>query len=1853
MLDSSIATDAKIVRENDEESDFRLSSITKAVAACPLIILDPHNFTMTARNSTSISFEWTPAKHNLSITPTYRVDWTGEDDTGSTVSEYNATTCSNLMPGKMYKFTLFVRVSDDNKPSPASVSTAQNSLTLPNITIYFKLAEGIVDYYEATLTGGSVDSSTERVSNNTDHVIFQVLYGDTNYTLTLVTRTGNLTSESFIQNVITDITNPEQVENPNVSSKTSLGFLISWSPPKHPNGDIIGYMIKAFIGQACYANITIKCVDDVKSDGNETEATSPNRIKCQDKVDYSISGLIPAQTFTVTVAAVNAAGVGKLSTLNASTTDGKNIMDVDNVTWTKRTETEISFMWVTPHLREPFTNVNYSFTWTPHDGKSNSTSEDHTTILDLTPGQLYIFTLDINLYDGERWLTYTHEPSVTVRTSPSQPDITHIDQDESNINILWNPAEGIVGYYNVTLTLRNDSAVNEIVSNSTNKVTFTSLYGDTQYILKIITNTGNLASKPLIQNIKTNVTNPEQVENPKVSSETSSGFLISWSPPQHPNGEIIGYTIKAFIGQACYANITINCTNDVEPGGNETEVTPPNRIKCQDKMNYTISGLIPAQNFTVTIAAVNAAGVGKLSTLNGSTTDGNNTMDVHNFTWTNRTETEIRFEWETPDIGSPFTNVTYNFTWTPREEKSYSTSENHTTISDLTPGQLYSFTLHINLYDGERWLTYTHGSSVTVRTSPSQPNITDIDQVESNITILWNPAEGIVDYYNLTLKLHNDSAVNEIVYNSTNKVTFTDLYGDTQYLLKIITYTGNLISKPLIQNIKTNVTNPEEVEDPNVSSETSSGFLISWSPPQHTNGEIIAYMIKAFIGQAYYANVTVNCTNDGKPSENQMEATSPNRIKSQDRMNYSISGLIPAQNFTITIAAVNAAGVGRLSTLNASTTGGKNIMDVDKFTWTNRTETDISFEWVTPHFREPFTNVTYNFTWTPREGKSHSTSENHTIISDLTPGQLYSFTLYINLFDGERWLIYTHESSVTVRTSPSQPHIKRIDQVESNITIQLNPADGIVDYYNVTLQLPNNSAGNEIVFNSTNEVTFTDLYGDTTYLLKIITYTGNLTSRPLINDIKTNVTRPGLLENITVTPLTASSVEVSWTSPRLYPGPTDYTIELFEEKSINSSTYRFNTTILIHGYLNSTYIIQDLLSYWHYNFSVMANTSTGSSNSLSDITRTKESAPGLVQTLLVRAIPGNYTEVNVTWACPAEKERNGRITKYSLRYTPDQQNKNILQSGNEIDYNLMQPSDPCTSLHTLLLPVTPEVNYTFSVTAFTVDKGRSSGYSFYTQPGKPPKLDKYAIILIPKESEQPQQKETRFNVHFCGKCLLDKTNGMITFVAMIVCKTGASCQQVSEIHKPKEVSSWYSWNKNNFKGIYRPTPDTWLIDTPEDAINNVNFEVGRGKDCSMKPTEYCNGPLDTGSQYSLKFMVCTRAGCTQSEFQDGYVTKVIKPSVVGPVVGAISGIVVAALVVAGVWYYKRRYRNRKNTEDDEQPENEELVDLTRPIKMTDFSSRLKELHNDSNLLFITEYKELQANSPKKPHEISSLEPNRVKNRYVNILAFDHSLVKLLPIDEDDNTDYINANFIPGYNSPREYIATQGPQDSTINDFWRMIWEKNVPIIVMLTGVKEGMKQKCAQYWPEHLNVPSQYGDIVITLEDRTKLGTYTLKTFKLCLGKSERTVKHFFMHDWRDYDANLTPTDVVNFICDVRRARPSGDSVPMVVHCSAGVGRTGTFIALDYFIQFIEQHSLEDNVDIFQFVLKMRGNRPLMVQSEAQYVFLHETVDMLIKQKIIDEESHDNDVDNEGIYQNEAFVAEDIYVNVENGKMPV
>ncbi|KAF6030557.1 hypothetical protein EB796_011138 [Bugula neritina] len=173
-------------------------------------------------------------------------------------------------------------------------------------------------------------------------------------------------------------------------------------------------------------------------------------------------------------------------------------------------------------------------------------------------------------------------------------------------------------------------------------------------------------------------------------------------------------------------------------------------------------------------------------------------------------------------------------------------------------------------------------------------------------------------------------------------------------------------------------------------------------------------------------------------------------------------------------------------------------------------------------------------------------------------------------------------------------------------------------------------------------------------------------------------------------------------------------------------------------------------------------------------------------------------------------------------------------------------------------------------------------------------------------------------------------------------------------------------------------------------------------------------------------------------------------------------------------------------------------------------------------------------SAKHTHNAAVSGPNTSKNRWVDILPFDHSRVKLLPADEEEGSDYINANYMPGYTSKREYIATQGPLPGTIDHFWRMIWEQNVTMIVMLTQLIERGK-KCEQYWPDTLEEPAAYGDLVVTKRAESVLPEYTIRIFDIQMAVKMRSVVMYHFTHWPDYGCPGTCSSLLSFITDIRK----------------------------------------------------------------------------------------------------------------------
>ncbi|XP_014807951.1 PREDICTED: receptor-type tyrosine-protein phosphatase T-like [Calidris pugnax] len=228
--------------------------------------------------------------------------------------------------------------------------------------------------------------------------------------------------------------------------------------------------------------------------------------------------------------------------------------------------------------------------------------------------------------------------------------------------------------------------------------------------------------------------------------------------------------------------------------------------------------------------------------------------------------------------------------------------------------------------------------------------------------------------------------------------------------------------------------------------------------------------------------------------------------------------------------------------------------------------------------------------------------------------------------------------------------------------------------------------------------------------------------------------------------------------------------------------------------------------------------------------------------------------------------------------------------------------------------------------------------------------------------------------------------------------------------------------------------------------------------------------------------------------------------------------------------------------------------------------------------------------------------NQSKNRYTSIIPYDHCRVVLQPTDTGNG--YINASYVDSYRSPRFFIAAQGPLPGTVMDFWQMVWQEKISVIVMLTGLVEQNKTKCEQYWPEQEHV---YGDFTVTLNNtRTTTG---LVTRIFCLRKAgcalPRVVEQFHYLLWPDHGVPRNPAQLLWLVEVVNKRGLEAPAGPVLVHCSAGIGRTGTFIALDF---LLKMGKAEGKVDVFHCVQRLREQRVSMVQTKEQYIFLYEVL---------------------------------------------
>ncbi|XP_049289868.1 phosphatidylinositol phosphatase PTPRQ [Anopheles funestus] len=522
----------------------------------------------------------------------------------------------------------------------------------------------------------------------------------------------------------------------------------------------------------------------------------------------------------------------------------------------------------------------------------------------------------------------------------------------------------------------------------------------------------------------------------------------------------------------------------------------------------------------------------------------------------------------------------------------------------------------------------------------------------------------------------------------------------------------------------------------------------------------------------------------------------------------------------------------------------------------------------------------------------------------------------------------------------------------------------------------------------------------------------------------------------------------------------------------------------------------------------------------------------------------------------------------------------------------------------------PEYNYTvsLSVEVANVSELSPNVKLQFESPAGIPTIDHTEEWFNVDVFEAPNPTNTARIV--LGNMTLTSDFGSIRYMALLISER--LCQQDpeprtdfidnSEDNEWPEVLDWYRANNMRCVEQYQTTPKFWnpinRLIREERRSGGIEYVVGKD---SCEGQEYCNGPLKPGTEYALIVRIFSRSGYTDSEMQVFRTDSLIK---VGLIVSAVIGCLLLAFI-GGLVIVWRKQRLLLPAQQTGRAPTEEPSDI--PLK--NFPAQFDELFQSNREKVSKEFQAINYFSDFALQEtvtFQSARENERKNRYINILPFDSNRVLLDCNDDDENiehgaNDYINASFIEGYKYQREYIATQGPKQETCYDFWRMVLQYEIESIVMLTQPIDHDKNKCCQYFPR-FDEYIDFGDIRVKCTQELNLSLYYKRLFLISKENVTKAVFHYHFLEWPDHNCPASTADLIKFSKIVRAERKS-NAIPLVIHCSAGVGRTGTFIALDIILQRMLQ---EKKINVYDTVKRLRRQRVKMVQTLDQYAFLYQ-----------------------------------------------
>ncbi|XP_009644603.1 LOW QUALITY PROTEIN: receptor-type tyrosine-protein phosphatase beta [Egretta garzetta] len=1722
-------------------------------------------------------------------------------------------TFSGLTAGHVYNLSIIAQAAglesisfQTVRTAPAEVLdlTVTNDDSLDALKVKWRRPSGNLNFYNITLSHPGSVKEVKTVQPPVTETHFDNLTPGRLYQVTARTVSGEL----FTDQMATGRTFPQKVSELKAGGGGWLRSLqVNWLPPA---GDWERYHLLLWNHSALVLNTTLE----------------------KDATEYLIHdvGLIPGRQYDVDVIVES----GNLQS-KASCTGRTAPEPVLQLRVKHANESSLSVMWMTPVAEWDSYVVSLGDRDLTVIKKGLVKEAKEFTFTDLVPGRKYTVTITTISGILSNWT------SVEGRTVPAQvTGLTVASQGSTNsLFTNWTRALGDVDSYQVLLIYENVVIKNETVPSETNRYHFYPLKPGGLYSVVVTTVSGGISSR---QTIAEGRTVPSSVTGVTVNNSGRSDYLsVSWLPA---SGDVDSYLVTLSHDDQIVQTLTISksfseCSFSSLTPGTLYNVMITTKSGKYENYSFSQERTVPSSVQGLTVSNSARSDYLKVSWLHASGYFDNYEVIIKN--------------------NNDFIQT-----------KSVPKDENECVFTNLVPGRQYSVT--VSTRSGK----YETSERVYGRTMPeSVKELTLSNRSTEDLQVTWSKAEGDVDKYEIQL-LFNDMKIFPPIFlgNTIEEYWFTALTPGRLYKILVLTISGDAQRATFIEGL----TIPSAVRNIHVSPNGMTNSLkVSWTPG---GGDVDSYTVTIFqqnhqldsqsvskhvsehvfhkleAGEQYrvvvqsnsgtlhnslaafgrtipasvqellvhhaYSSHSLLVTWQKAPGVaerydilllNEQEVLLSNKSEPATAKQHKFEDLLAGKKYKIQVLTVS----GGLFSKGAETVGRTVPAAVTNLKVTENTTDRLSFSWNTSQGElDSYDIFLYNPDKSLHDRISGEQHLQKCSFQNLRQGRMYRMVIVTHSGD------LTNESSVFGRTVPAP--VVGLKASNRNMTDSLwftwGPAAGDVDFYELNLYNPNGTQKETWHRKDLKEWHFQGLIPGRKYTLVVVTHSGDLTNAANAE----GRTAPSPPNTVSFTDVANTSLSITWLGP---PDWTDY--DDFELQWLPK-----DPLTVFNPYSSSkskVRIIYGLRPGRLYEFSV--RTVSGDSwktysQSQSASVRTK---PDKIQSLHCR--PQTSTAIACSWT-PPDSDFDG----YSVECKKLDTREVEFSKRIEKDKSLLN-----------IMTLVPHKRYLVSIKVHSADMTsevvEDSTITMIDRPPPPPpdiRVNKKEVLI------------TKSSINFTFNCSwFSDTNGAVKYFTVVVREADGS-----EGPKPDEqhpLPSYLEYKHNDSIRIYQTNYfASRCAENPDSDYKSFDIKLGGemenlGGRCDPDQQKFCDGPLKPRTAYRISIRAFTQLFSEDPKelpkplplladtFFSLPITTEAEP-LFGVIEGVSAGLFLIVMLVAVTALFVCR---QKVSNGHERPTARLSIRRDRPlsvhlnlgqkgnrktsspIKVSHFEAHFTKLQADSNYLLSKEYEDLKDVGRNQTCDIALLPENRGKNRYNNILPYDTSRVKLSNVDDDPCSDYINASYIPGNNFRREYIATQGPLPGTKDEFWKMAWEQNVHNIVMVTQCVEKGRVKCDHYWP--LDQDSlYYGDLIVEMLSESVLPEWTIREFKICSEEqldSTRLIRHFHYTVWPDHGVPETTQSLIQFVRTVRDyINRTPDTGPTVVHCSAGVGRTGTFIALDRILQQLDS---KDTVDIYAAVHDLRLHRVHMVQTECQYVYLHQCVrDVLRARKLRSEQEN-------------------------------